>query len=139
VRLKDFLRKLFENREDPNLLREQLEGVGGREREWLELQKMDLNGRNLLTDFEAPEGAAERLAQTVAAPEFWGQMLAQNDKPRSPARRQSKLALNFEVVGHELVGPKEQRPTKNVISPGQTDSKNKPKRKKQRRKPEAKK
>lgn len=138
MRLRDFIRELFDKFADPGVLRGQLTGRGGKERRWLELQRFDLGGRTLLSGFQAPEGAAERLAQKVAGPEFWVQTLARNDKVKPPARRHAKLSLKFDVVGHERVEPKAPDPHEKVISPLEKAGKNMPKHKERRRKPKAK-
>jgi len=133
VSLKDFLRQLLDKHGDPNVLRGQRGDLGGRERELLKLQEVDVGGRTLLSGFEAPEGAAERLAQTIAAPDFWVQMLAQNDRVKSSARRPAKLSLNFEVVGHERTEPTARATNEKGKAPREKSRKTKPKRKRKKR------
>jgi hypothetical protein len=137
VRVKDFIRRLFDKRGDLSVLPGQLADPGRREHPLVELQKVDLEGRDLLSGFQVPEGAAERLAQKIATPEFWVQLHFRNSGARSPAQRLPKLSLNFDVVGHQRVGHKAHGPNEKVNSPQEKDGKKGSKRKNKRQKPTA--
>jgi hypothetical protein len=130
VRFTDFIRELFDKRGDPDVLRGRLESLGRGKQDWLKMHEVDIEGRSLLSDFEAPEGAAERLAQTVAAPDFWFHALDQEERSERP--RLTKLSLSFDVVGHERTERKSRPAKKKAASPPNKRRKRKSKSKKKR-------
>lgn len=98
----DLMRAYFERRISAEDVRKQLANNRNREfRKLLKMRGVDVHGRATLSSLQPPEGAAERLAQRVASPEMWAELLERSRNVSSPAWRLDTLSPAFDVIGHE--------------------------------------